>query len=125
MRRREFVGLLGGAAAWPVAARGQQTGMPVIGCLATASREDAAQTVSHIREGLSETGFVEGRNLRIEYRWADNEYDRLPALAAELVRLRVAVIVTFPSAPTLAARAATATIPIVFLIGGDPVDQLG
>ena len=99
--------------------------MPVIGCLAAFSREGAAQTVSRIREGLTETGFVEGRNLRIEYRWADNQYDRLPALAADLVRLRVAVIVALPAGATLAARAATATVPIVFSIGGDPVDQLG
>jgi putative ABC transport system substrate-binding protein len=125
MRRREFIAGLGSAVALPLAARAQQPAMPVIGCLDTASRDGEAQTVSRIREGLTETGFVEGRNLRIEYRWADNQYDKLPALAADLVRLRVAVMVALSAGPTLAARAATATIPIVFGIGGDPVDQLG
>jgi putative ABC transport system substrate-binding protein len=109
----------------PLAARAQQPAMPVIGCLAASSRDGEAQTVSGIREGLTETGFVEGRNLRIEYRWADNQYDKLPALAADLVRLRVAVIVALTARATQVARAATATVPIVFRTGGDPVDQLG
>jgi putative tryptophan/tyrosine transport system substrate-binding protein len=114
--------LLGGAAvAWPIAARAQQVPMPVIGFLSSVS--DEAYIVAAVRRGLSEQGFVEGRNLRIEYRYARGQYDRLPALAAELVSLPVAAIVALPSSPAaLAAKAATAKIPIIFALGLDPVE---
>jgi ABC-type uncharacterized transport system substrate-binding protein len=122
MRRREFVGLLGGAAAWPLAAHAQQQALPVVGFLRPGSPEPNAHLVAAFHKGLGETGYVEGRNVAVEYRWAHTDNDLLPELAAELVRLRVAVIAT-PGSTTAAAAAksATTTIPIVFSGGGDPV----
>jgi ABC-type uncharacterized transport system substrate-binding protein len=124
MRRREFLTLLGGAAAWPLAARAQQQAIPVIGYLNSGSPESDTSRLTGLRRGLNEIGYVEGRNFVIEYRWAGNQADRLPALAADLVQLRVAVIVTTGLVSTLAAKAATTSIPIVFSVGSDPV-QLG
>jgi putative tryptophan/tyrosine transport system substrate-binding protein len=121
MQRREFITLLGGAMGWSLAARAEQPAMPLVGFLGSGSPESDAFRVAAIRRGLNESGYVEGRNVAFEYRWAEDHNERLPALAADLVRHEVAVIVLIGNTSVMAAKLATATIPIIFAIGGDPI----
>jgi putative tryptophan/tyrosine transport system substrate-binding protein len=122
VKRRQFMTLLGGVAAWPLAARGQQATMPIIGWLESGSRQTTADYLPSFRQGLAEAGYVEGQNVAIEYRFADSQYDRLPLLVAELVRRRVAIIYAINTANAVqAAKAVTSEIPIVFANGSDPV----
>ena len=122
MRRREFITLVGGTAvAWPIAVRAQQSAMSVVGFLSSRAPGENEAILVAFRRGLKEVGYVEGQNVTVEYRWADNQYDRLPALAADLVDRQVAVIVS-NGPPIMVAKAATSTIPIVFAVGFDPLD---
>src|ERR1700681_185867 len=123
MRRREVIALLGGAAiTWPSAARAQQAALPVVGFLGSGSLQSDAFRLAAVRQGLTESGYVEGRNVAFEYRWAEDHYERLPALAAELVGRGVAVLIAIGGVTSaVAARSSTATIPLVFATGGDPI----
>jgi putative tryptophan/tyrosine transport system substrate-binding protein len=123
MRRRAFFAGLGGAVAWPIVGRAQQLAMPVIGFLSDQSPDFFADGMRGFHQGLKDTGYVEGENVAVEYRWAENQFDRLPALAAELVRRRVAVIVSGTSTTALAAKTATSTVPILFIAAEDPVKR--
>jgi putative tryptophan/tyrosine transport system substrate-binding protein len=124
MRRRDFISFVGSAIAWPLVARAQQPAMPVVGLIIAGSLEASATVAATFRKGLNETGYVEGQNVTVEYHWLEGQYDQMSALVADLVRRRVAVIATPSTPPALAAKAATATIPIIFGVGEDPV-QLG
>jgi putative ABC transport system substrate-binding protein len=121
MKRREFITLVGGAATWPLAARAQQAAMPVVGFLRDSTAVGSEFIVNGLRKGLAEAGFVEGRNLTIEYAWTDGRSERLSALAAALVDRHVAVIVSSSVSATYAAKTATSTIPVVFTVNNDPV----
>ena len=122
MRRRDLIGLLAGAAAWPHVALAQQRGMPKVGLLCGGTRESDVERVSAFLGGLKEGGFVDGQNAALEYRWAEQQYDRMPALIADLVRREVSLIIAMGGIPSaVAAKAATTSIPILFTIGGDPV----
>ena len=123
MRRRAFIMLAGtAAAAWPLTVRAQRPAMPVIGFIRDGSARSEARWVGGFQKGLSETGYVEGQNVTVEYHWLEGKYDRLPELLADLVRRQVTVIATFSTLTTQAAKAATVTIPIVFMVGADPVE---
>ena len=122
MERRNFIAFLGGAISWPLAARAQQAILPLIGVLGSEAAQGYKNRLAAFRQGLSEQGYVEGRKFAFEFRWAEGRSDRLPALATELVRRKVAVLVAAGTPPALAAKAATSTIPILFDTGGDPVE---